>query len=565
MGYDRVPQDASAAPGAPYGQAAPQGAPQAGYAPQPYAPSYQKSVQHGQGGYAAPAPHQAGGAAPQQSASPYIASPYGGGGGAANASLLAGDYSYQQGRLEVLTNPEAQAGPKYNDWPFAILFVLHLFGMIALCAIKVRAASKAGAFGTSGERETLGHALGDMFRLTGVQIALGTLAGGILFGLLWIQVMKSMPLLIVKIALGFSAAFPFILAVLFFAVGQPIAGVIMIVWGLIICLWVFLIRKRIPLAAAMLHLVTSVVKQHPAMIGVTFGSLFPMAVWLMVIALGMYAVVSMDLTDRGNEGGDPYYDEDNNDAGISYGAWGLTVLLAFSWFWAMQVVRAVVHVTCSGSFASWYFLSGTNPVPNPTVGSLKRACSYSFGSVCLGALIVAIVQTLRYILRSVRRSRNAFARACALCFLNILERLIRYFNRYAYVYVALYGTTFVQSGKRVWALIKDRGFSAVINDDIIGGVLFLGALAGGAVLFGVGSLWAWQAGDLEWWLGGIIGFFMGFVCTLLVQGPIFSCVAAAFVCLAEDPVALQTADPQHFAEISAAWAIRYGELVPTRA
>jgi hypothetical protein len=62
-----------------------------------------------------------------------------------------------------------------------------------------------------------------------------------------------------------------------------------------------------------------------------------------------------------------------------------------------------------------------------------------------------------------------------------LQSLMEYFNRWAYVYVGIYGYKFTQAGKAVFQLFKQRGFDAVINDDLIGNVLGFAAL-------GVGTL-----------------------------------------------------------------------------
>ena len=54
-----------------------------------------------------------------------------------------------------------------------------------------------------------------------------------------------------------------------------------------------------------------------------------------------------------------------------------------------QVIRNVVHCTTAGTVASWWFIQSA---PSPTLGALKRSLTTSFGSICLGSLIVAILQ-----------------------------------------------------------------------------------------------------------------------------------------------------------------------------
>merc|ERR1711988_576862 len=73
----------------------------------------------------------------------------------------------------------------------------------------------------------------------------------------------------------------------------------------------------------------------------------------------------------------------------------LAVYFVVMLFWGVQVLKNVVHVTIAGSFASWYFRFPHHQETNPTLTALLRACTTSFGSVCLGSLVVAIVRTLR--------------------------------------------------------------------------------------------------------------------------------------------------------------------------
>lgn len=40
--------------------------------------------------------------------------------------------------------------------------------------------------------------------------------------------------------------------------------------------------------------------------------------------------------------------------------------------------------------------------------------------------------------------------------------------------MAIYGQAFVPTARRTWTLVKDRGIDAMINDNLIGNVLFMG-------------------------------------------------------------------------------------------
>jgi hypothetical protein len=139
----------------------------------------------------------------------------------------------------------------------------------------------------------------------------------------------------------------------------------------------------------------------------------------------------------------------------------------------MAVIKNVVHVTAAGVFASWYFLHGTVGVPpNPTLGSFKRATTTSFGSICFGSLIVALLRTLRMIFRSFRQNSDNIAIVILAfigeCIVACLDQLLEYFNQYAYAQIAIYGKSYCRAAKDTWHLVHSHGIQAIINDNIIG-------------------------------------------------------------------------------------------------
>ena len=68
------------------------------------------------------------------------------------------------------------------------------------------------------------------------------------------------------------------------------------------------------------------------------------------------------------------------------------LFLVFSLYWVWQFVSNTVHVTVAGAFASWYFFGSR--ASSVVLSSLRRGI-WSAGSVCLGSLLVAILQLLR--------------------------------------------------------------------------------------------------------------------------------------------------------------------------
>ena len=65
--------------------------------------------------------------------------------------------------------------------------------------------------------------------------------------------------------------------------------------------------------------------------------------------------------------------------------------------------------------------------------------------------------------------------------------LIQYFNSWAFIQTALTGANFSHSGKEAWRLFQERGWTAVVNDDLIGSALFIAGIMVAAIGAAVGG------------------------------------------------------------------------------
>ena len=112
-------------------------------------------------------------------------------------------------------------------------------------------------------------------------------------------------------------------------------------------------------------------------------------------------------------------------------------------------------------------------------GSVFRSLTYSFGSICFGSLLQAIVSVFRALLENARNQRNRDNEdvcggllLCILeCLARLLEDILEYFNQWAYVFVGVYGYDYIESGKRVITLLRTKGFTTIITDNLVGYVL----------------------------------------------------------------------------------------------
>lgn len=112
------------------------------------------------------------------------------------------------------------------------------------------------------------------------------------------------------------------------------------------------------------------------------------------------------------------------------------------------MIQNTVHVTVSGLFATYYFFGTatggivTVPVSNPTVGSAKRALSTSFGSVCYGSLIIALVRTMKFIADNARQNAREdgnmavmFLACCLSCIIQCIGDILEYLNHVRFIHI----------------------------------------------------------------------------------------------------------------------------------
>lgn len=86
----------------------------------------------------------------------------------------------------------------------------------------------------------------------------------------------------------------------------------------------------------------------------------------------------------------------------------IVFLLVLSLYWTQQVIKNVVHVTVAGTVGTWWWapFEADSFCSEGVRSSHSRALTYSFGSICFGSLIVAIVQAIKATLEQVSDCRG---------------------------------------------------------------------------------------------------------------------------------------------------------------
>mmetsp|Transcript_10428 Transcript_10428/g.28392 ORF Transcript_10428/g.28392 Transcript_10428/m.28392 type:complete len:536 (-) Transcript_10428:646-2253(-) len=250
--------------------------------------------------------------------------------------------------------------------------------------------------------------------------------------------------------------------------------------------------------------------------------------------------------------------------------------LLVSNYWVIQVIINVVHVTTAGVVGEWYFQGRDRMSASPTTNSLKRAMTTSFGSICLGSLLVAIVQAIREIAEQARRNHEGnlvcmVIFCCFACIMSWIEYLIELFNHWAFVQVAIYGTDFKTAARNTFQLVQSKGLTGLVNMNLTGNASALGVIVGAILTAAVVALTSFpflltgpmhneslsedikSAYHAAFTIVIVMGFVFGILFTSAVTKTVTSGVTAFFVCWAENPAVLESTNPrlhEAFASIS---------------
>ena len=146
-------------------------------------------------------------------------------------------------------------------------------------------------------------------------------------------------------------------------------------------------------------------------------------------------------------------------------------------------------------------------------------------------------------------TRHEVLRCLLICFLRMLERLVTWFNTYAWSYVAIYGYPYMESAKKAWNLLMDKGFKPLVNDSLVFGVTSCAVLVGGMLGAVSGYFLSLSFAltithtDGSPYFFAVYGWVVGAIISSLMLESVEAGVTCLFVCMAEEPEQLQVIRP----------------------
>jgi hypothetical protein len=176
----------------------------------------------------------------------------------------------------------------------------------------------------------------------------------------------------------------------------------------------------------------------------------------------------------------------------------------FHFFWTIQFFVYFTFMVVALSISKWYFTpyvngkkgrgSGAEQLTSwPVATSCCTTLRFHLGTVALGALIIAVIKTIHAVItyvesKLVNHKENAVVRAifcCMHCCLWAAECCMDKVNKNAFVWTAIFGTSFATSACNSFALVW-RNLARVAAITVVGGfILFLGKVIVAALTAGI--------------------------------------------------------------------------------
>ncbi|ODV76844.1 protein PNS1 [Suhomyces tanzawaensis NRRL Y-17324] len=446
--------------------------------------------------------------------------------------------------------------PKFNDWPFAVFFLLVVGGFIAVAGITLNALRKT--FGFQGSSIYDSRNSFTMNTNTIILFAFIIVLGIVLSAGIIVYARKAPRLfittgLILNVILGLGTC------IYYFVMHYYSAAIVFLVFTLLSAWCYWSARSRIPFSATVLQIAIDVMKRYPStlmtsLIGIVVSGAFSVLFSVVIVA----TYVKYDPNSL-NQGCDVAGGSCSQSKLI-----GVLVFVFFAGYYISEVIKNVIHVVISGIYGTWYYLANSDQgePKHPALGALKRALTYCFGSICFGSLIVSIIQLIRGIVQTLKTNALNSGDLCAGCglfiadmIIGLLEWMVRYFNHYAYCYVALYGKSYLRSAKDTFDLIRFKGVDALINDCFINTslhlyALFVGYLTALLAYFYLRFTKPEYNSDGTYYAPVIaFAFLISGQITRIALTVIESGISTFFIALAKDPEVFQMTNRNRFDEI----------------
>jgi len=320
---------------------------------------------------------------------------------------------------------------KFRDAPFAIIFLAQFIAMAIHGSISL------SSFLSKNTIDSLFPHQGsfDLFDRTAILTAAVSVLSFVIYTALISKLFSSQSRIAKLIAFGLwmTVVSAIVTSMTLLYKGMILSGLLAAFYGAWGTYYYFSIKDRIPFAAANLNCGMSAVRQNTGVVGVGAILCLLTNVWMV-----LWAISLINMTDPKQD----CSNASNSYCSIHISRPGFIFPWALSLFWTIQVLQYSIHTMAAGVTAAWYFApqDAFGFCSLAVRGSVQRSLTTSFGSICLGALLIAVIEFLAMIvkmLRSHQRERNSrrggfeeLLLCCLDCILRLVEDVMQYFNKW---------------------------------------------------------------------------------------------------------------------------------------
>lgn len=282
---------------------------------------------------------------------------------------------------------------------------------------------------------------------------------------------------------------------------------------------ILLLARRIARAIEIFREASSAIRATPSLILIPFISvpcMLALIVWwggatLYLASSGSYHLSYVNYST-------PINPDTTVFTSSTFGAFSYSnVFIAYQFLgflWTSNVISAVVTYWIAGTVGHWYWKGDeetlkTKCSSSPMMRSLYIVFRFHMGSVAFGALLVAIVQFIRYVAayldqrsKSVTK-RNVFMRAimcCVHCCLLCLTWCVKFISRNAFIMSALYAHGFCESARLAFMTITNNLAQVALVTFLGDLILRFGQIL--ITLISAFSCWVWLDSHREYGFGG---------------------------------------------------------------
>jgi len=466
-----------------------------------------------------------------------------------SAKVLNDDNDANDGNKAFVIERGVSQPSSCRDWPWALLFCSHVGCIISLVFL----------YGVSALKDSVSPKLTSDDYRQGYEgylyICMICVGCAFCVSMICIGIMMRFTASIITFAFWFSLIFSFSLSIGLFYLGEHGLGAVNLVSFIFSLFYSYGMKKRIPFSAANLKVGLRAVKHLWSVLMVTFT-----LVWLAGVYITLWTIALIGIYEK--TAGCKKGETCDSDPNLFF-----IMLMMLAFFWTAHVIENTIHVTVAGTVGSWWFDPENESSSSCTNASdsLFRAMTYSFGSICLGSIFVTIIQTIRNF-TDFEAEGNTLC--CVLAFVERhVDRLFQKFNKWGFIYVGVYGYSFRHSSKCTIEIFRQRGWSSIMNDDLVSSGLGLMSLVIGSII----GLLAMLLSNNKQWIPGnefefvkyymfVVGFFIGLVLSSIMFGVLECAANTVLVLFAEAPLEFATNHRASCDEMRCAWREAYPEL-----